>query len=436
MDPLYIALIAIAALLLLLSIGMPIAFSMALVGVIGLFLTCGVDITFASLQLLPMSSIASYAMVLIPLFVLMGNLAGAAGISRDLYDTAYKWFGRLPGGLAIATVFATAGLSACTGSSVAMVATMSKIALPEMDRYNYKRELSLGSIAGAGTLDILIPPSIIAVIYAIITESSVGKVLIGGFIPGIINAIGFVVMILIRCIINPELGPKATGIAWMESIRSLKGVWGMLVLFGTFMGVIYTGITTPTEAGAIGCLCALVLALVTGNLNKNVIRSALFETVRTGVMILTIVIAAQIFTLFLTRSGFAQRFVGLALGLDLSATAIVVLFLLMYVPLGMFFEPMSMLLLTLPITYPVLQQMGVDGVWYGILVILMVQLGLLTPPVGLCVYVLKAAVPETPLMTVFKSTFWFGLVLCLMVVLLILFPELVLFLPRMMGKGG
>jgi len=276
MDPLYIALIAIAALLLLLSIGMPIAFSMALVGVIGLFLTCGVDITFASLQLLPMSSIASYAMVLIPLFVLMGNLAGAAGISRDLYDTAYKWFGRLPGGLAIATVFATAGLSACTGSSVAMVATMSKIALPEMDRYNYKRELSLGSIAGAGTLDILIPPSIIAVIYAIITESSVGKVLIGGFIPGIINAIGFVVMILIRCIINPELGPKATGIAWMESIRSLKGVWGMLVLFGTFMGVIYTGITTPTEAGAIGCLCALVLALVTGNLNKNVIRSALF----------------------------------------------------------------------------------------------------------------------------------------------------------------
>jgi len=243
-------------------------------------------------------------------------------------------------------------------------------------------------------------------------------------------------MILIRCIINPELGPKATGIAWMESIRSLKGVWGMLVLFGTFMGVIYTGITTPTEAGAIGCLCALLLALVTGNLNKNVIKSALFETIRTGVMILTIVIAAQIFTLFLTRSGFAQRFVGLALGLDLSATAIVVLFLLMYIPLGMFFEPMSMLLLTLPITYPVLQQMGVDGVWYGILVILMVQLGLLTPPVGLCVYVLKAAVPETPLMTVFKSTFWFGLVLCLMVVLLILFPELVLFLPRAMGKGG
>jgi tripartite ATP-independent transporter DctM subunit len=434
MDPLYISLLAIAGLLLLLSIGMPIAFGMAFVGVLGLLITCGPDITWASLQLLPMSSISSYAMVLIPLFVLMGNLAGAAGISRDLYDTAYKWFGRLPGGLAIATVFATAGLSACTGSSVAMVATMSKIALPEMDRYGYKRDLSLGSVAGAGTLDILIPPSIIAVLYAIITESSVGKVLIGGIIPGLINALGFVIMILIRTMINPDLGPRATGITWRDSFRSLEGVWGMLVLFGTFIGVIYTGITTPTEAGAIGCLCALFLTLITGNLTKDVMKSALFETIRTGAMILTIVIAAQIFTLFLNRAGFSQRFIGLALGLDISPTTLVILFVLMYIPLGMFFEPMSMLLLTLPITYPVLQKMGIDGVWYGIIVILMVQLGLLTPPVGLCVYVLKSAVPETPLSTVFKSTFWFAIVICLMVILLILFPDLVLFLPRMMTR--
>ena len=418
----------------MLGIGMPIAFSMAFVGIVGLLITTGPDITWASLQLLPMSSIASYGLVLIPLFVLMGNFANVAGISRDLYDTAYKWFGRLPGGLAIATVFASAALSACTGSSVAMVATMSKIALPQMDRYGYKRELSLGSVAGAGTLDILIPPSIIAVIYAIITESSVGKVLVGGIIPGIINAGGFIAMILIRSIIDPTLGPKATGITWLDSLKAIKGVWGMIVLFGTFMGVIYTGITTPTEAGAIGCVCALVLALVTRNLTWTAVRSALFETIRTGTMILTIIIGAQIFTLFLTRAGFAERFVGLALGLNVSPTTLVILFLLMYVPLGMFFEPMSMLLLTLPITYPILQQVGVDGVWYGILVILMVQLGLLTPPVGLCVYVLKAAVPDTPLMVIFKSTFWFGVVICLVVVVLIIWPDLVLWLPRMMSR--
>lgn len=434
MDPLYIALLAVVALLVLLAAGMPIAFSMAAVGIAGLLLTTGPDITWASLQMLPMSAIASYALVLIPLFVLMGSLAGVAGITKDLYDTGYKWFGRLPGGLAVATVFACAGFAACTGSSVGMVAAMSKIALPEMDRYGYRRDLSLGSIAGAGTLGILIPPSIIAVIYGIITEVSVGKVLVAGFVPGILNALGFVIMIVIRTLMNPALGPRAQGISWGDSFRSLKGIWGTVVLFGTFMGVIYTGIATPTEAGAIGCLCAMLLALIGGNLNWSNIRSALFDTIKTGVMILTIAIGAAIFTLFLTRAGFADRFVGMALGLDISPTMMVILFLLMYVPLGMFFEPMSMLLLTLPITYPVLQKMGVDGVWYGILVIIMVELSLLTPPVGLNVYVLKAAVPETDLGEIFRSIFWFAFVQCALVAVLIAFPDLVLFVPRLMAR--
>jgi C4-dicarboxylate transporter, DctM subunit len=434
MDPAYIAILAIIALLVLLSIGMPIAFSMAFVGVAGLLLTTGERITFATLQLLPMSSIASYGLVLIPLFVLMGNFAHTAGISRDLYDTCYKWFGRLPGGLAIATVFASAALAACTGSSVAMVATMSRIALPEMERYGYNKELSLGSVAGASTLAILIPPSIIMVLYAIITESSVGKILIAGFLPGIVNALGFLIMILIRTKINPELGPRARGITWMDSLRAIKGVWGMLVLFGTFMGVIYTGITTPTEAGAIGTLCAILLAIATRNLTWIGFKSALFETIRISVMILTIIIGAQIFTLFLTRAGFAEKFVGSALGLPVSPTVLVILFLLMYVPLGMFFEPMSMLLLTLPMTSPVLQKVGVDGVWYGVLVVLMVELSLLTPPVGMCVYVLKSAVPDTPIMTIFKSTAWFAVVILAVIALLIAFPDIVLVLPRMMSK--
>jgi tripartite ATP-independent transporter DctM subunit len=434
MDPLYIAMIGIFALLIVLAAGMPIAFGMALVGMVGLLVTTGPDITWASLQLLPLSSIASYAMVLIPLFVFMGSLAAIAGITKDLYDTGYKWFGRLPGGLAISTVFACAGFAACTGSSVGMVAAMSKIALPEMDRYGYRRDLSLGSIAGAGTLGILIPPSIIAVIYAIITEVSVGKVLIAGFVPGILNALGFIIMILARTLINPDLGPRALGITWKDSFRSLKGIWGTVVLFGTFISVIYTGVATPTEAGAIGCLCAMFLALLAGNFTWPNIKSAIFDTVKTGTMILTITIGAQIFTLFLTRAGFADRFVGLALNLDISSITMVLLFLLMYLPLGMFFEPMSMLLLTLPITYPVLEKMGVDGIWYGILVIIMVEVSLLTPPVGLNVYVLKAAVPETDLMQIFRSVFWFVAVELLLIVLLIVFPDLVLFVPRLMTR--
>jgi TRAP-type C4-dicarboxylate transport system permease large subunit len=214
----------------------------------------------------------------------------------------------------------------------------------------------------------------------------------------------------------------------------LKGIWGTAVLFGTFITVIYTGITTPTEAGAIGCLCAMFLALLAGNFTWSNIKSALFDTVRTGTMILTIAIGAQIFTLFLTRAGFADRFVGLALNLDVSPTIMVVLFLIMYIPLGMFFEPMSMLLLTLPITYPVLEKMGVDGVWYGILVIIMVEVSLLTPPVGLNVYVLKGAVPNADLMEIFRSVFWFVVVELLLVALLIVFPDLVLFVPRLMTR--
>jgi len=419
-------------LILILALGVHIGFALALVGTAGLFLTTGTKITLATLELLPLSSVASYGLVVIPLFVLMGNLAFEAGITHDLYDTGYKWFGRLPGGLAMATTFASAGFAASTGSSVGMVAAMSRIALPEMDRYGYDRDLSLGSIAGAGTLGVLIPPSIIAVLYAITTEQSVGKILIGSILPGILIALLFIFMIWIRSLINPKLGPKARGISWKSSLISLKGVWGVLVLFGVVMGTIYSGIATPTEAGAIGCLASLVLAILRKSLSWAAFKEAILDTVKIGTMILVIAIGAQIFTLFLARAGFASRFISILVSQDVSPMILVILFLLMYVPLGMFFEPFSMILLTLPITFPVLQGLGVDGIWYGVMVIIMIEVSLLTPPVGLNVYVLKGAVPDVELFRIFKSVIWYIVVELIAIGIFLAFPEIVLFLPRMM----
>jgi C4-dicarboxylate transporter, DctM subunit len=434
MDPLIIGLLGFIGLIITLSMGMHIAFAMALVGAVGLLLTTGPNITMASLELLPLSSVNSYGLVVIPLFVLMGNLAFAAGITTNLFDTGYKWFGRLPGGLAMATTFSSAGFAATTGSSVGMVAAMSKVALPEMDRYGYDRDMSLGSIAGAGTLGVLIPPSIIAVIYAITTEQSVGRILVGSILPGILTATLFIVMILARALINPRLGPRAAGISWRESFISLKGIWGVLILFAIVMGVIYTGVATPTEAGAIGCLGALLIALFRRKLTWSVFKEALLDTVKIGAMILTIAIGAQIFTLFLTRAGFAASFISLFLELDIPPMAMIVLFLLIYLPLGMFFEPLSMILLTMPLTFPVLEKMGVDGIWYGIMVIIMIEISLLTPPVGLNVYVLKGAVPDTDLMQIFKSVIWYIAVELLVIALILIFPQIVLLLPQMM-KG-
>lgn len=434
MDPLIIGVLGIAALVLLLAAGIHIAFAMATVGLVGLLLTTGPKIALASLELIPLSSIASYTMIVIPLFVLMGNFALVAGVTKDLFDVGFKWFGRLPGGLAIATTFASAGFAAATGSSVAMVAAMSRIALPEMDRYKYNRDLSLGCIAGSGTLGILIPPSIIAVLYAIVTEVSVGKILVAGFFPGLLTAVLFMVMIGIRSLINPRLGPRARGVSWKESFLSLRGVWGVVVIFGAVMGSIYAGVATPTEAASVGCLGALLLAAISRNLNRASLKTALLDTIRIAVMILTITIGAGIFTLFLARAGFAASFISLVTELDIPPMATVIGFLLMYIPLGMFFEPYSMLLLTLPITFPILASLGIDGIWYGIMVIIMVEISLLTPPVGLNVYVLKGAVPDTSLAQIFKSIIWFFVVELLVIAILLLFPQIVLFLPNMMGK--
>jgi tripartite ATP-independent transporter DctM subunit len=432
MNPLIVGVLGISALLLLLAAGVHIAFAMATVGFIGLLLTTGTKIALSSLELIPLSATASYTMVAIPLFVLMGNFAFIGGVTKRLFDVGFKWFGRLPGGLGMATTFASAGFAAATGSSVAMVAAMAKISLPEMDRYNYDRDLSLGTIAGAGTLGILIPPSLIAVLYAVLTDVSLGKILVAGFFPGILTAILFMMMIGIRSAINPHLGPRATGVSWKESFRSLPGVSGIVVIVGAVMGSIYLGVATPTEAASVGCLAALLIAALSRNLSWANLKTVLLDSIKVSVMIMTIVVGAAIFTLFLSRAGFAASFISLVTDLHLSPMTTIIIFLAMYIPLGMFFEPYSMLVLTLPITFPIIAALGIDGVWYGIMVIVMVEVSLLTPPVGLNVYVLKGAVCDTNLTQIFRSVIWFIIVDFIVVALLLLFPQIALFLPSVM----
>lgn len=433
MNPLMIGLFAFIAMTILLLLKLPIAFCMIAVGTGGLLLTSGARLAEYSMSVIPYSSIFSFTLVTIPLFILMGNLANKAGITSELYDTGYKCLGWLPGGLAIATVFASAGFAATTGSSVGMVAAMARIALPEMDRYGYKRNLSLGAIAGAGTLGILIPPSIPAVIYAIATEQSVGKILLGGIIPGAIMTVAMMLMIIIRCKINPNLAPVPEHkVTFKEAISSLKNIWAIVILFGGVIGSIYLGWATPTEASAIGCLGALIIAGIKKNLTWANIKEAFDDTVKMTCMIMMISIGAAIFQLFLTQCGFAHAFTNIFVSSNLSKTSLVILLLSMYIPLGMFFDTMGMILLTIPITYPILTAAGIDPIWFGVMVIVMIEISLLTPPVGLNVFVLKGAVADASLDEIFKSVIWYIVVELLVVGLMIAFPQIVMFLPNMM----
>ena len=329
MNPLLIGLIALVALIVLMLLRVPIGISMFIVGAGGLLLTKGTVLANYALATTPVSAISSFTLVAIPMFILMGNLANEAGITTELYDTGYKLLGRLPGGLGMATVFACAGFAATTGSSVGMVAAMTRIALPEMDRYGYDRRLSLGTIAGAGTLGILIPPSIPAVMYAITTEQSVGRILLGGVLPGVIMAVAMLAYLGIRCAINPKLAPVSSKkVPLREKLRSLKGIWAIVVLFGGVIGSIYLGIATATEAAAVGCLGAVVIAAIKKNLSWKGIRSALVDTVKMTCMIMLISVGAAVFQLFLTRCGFASAFSNLFIGSQMPMMATIILMLL------------------------------------------------------------------------------------------------------------
>jgi C4-dicarboxylate transporter DctM subunit len=396
-DPLASGMVMIVLLLVLLAIGLPIAFSLGISGVICVLMVTGWQTTYGFLSTTPFNTSASWLYVVLPLFILMGMLSYSAGINQDAFTIANYWLGKIKGGLAMATIWACSVFGATSGSSIAAAATMGKLAIPQMRRYNYSMELAAGCVAGGGTLSVLIPPSGILVIYGIITEESIGQLLIAGIVPGLISALIYMVGIYIWCSLKPTIAPSTDmRVSWRTRLVSLKDGYGAVLIFGVVMGGIYTGIFTPTEAGAFGAAVALVLLLVKSKTRFHALREGLVETAKVTCMFFTIVICAHFFTLGLTVSGIPKALVTYLTTLNMHPKLVLTILLLVYLPLGMFLDTVSLLFLTLPIIFPVVQAMGFSGVWFGILVTKLIEVSLITPPVGLNVYVIKGILPASP----------------------------------------
>jgi C4-dicarboxylate transporter DctM subunit len=432
-DPLTAGMVMIVLLLVLLAIGLPIAFSLGISGVICVFMVTGWQTTYGFLSTTPFNTSASWLYVVLPLFILMGMLSYSAGINQDAFTIANYWLGKIKGGLAMATIWACSVFGATSGSSIAAAATMGKLAIPQMRRYHYGMELAAGCVAGGGTLSVLIPPSGILVIYGIITEESIGQLLIAGIVPGLLSALIYMIGIYVWCSLKPTIAPSTDiRVSWRTRLVSLKDGYGAVLIFGVVMGGIYTGIFTPTEAGAFGAAVALVLLLIKSKTRFYALREGLVETAKVTCMFFTIVICAHFFTLGLTVSGIPKALVTYLTQLNMHPKLILTILLLVYLPLGMFLDTVSLLFLTLPIIFPVVKAMGFSGIWFGILVTKLIEVSLITPPVGLNVYVIKGILPEVETSTIFKGCIPFLVMDILTLAVLFFFPQITLWLPSTM----
>jgi tripartite ATP-independent transporter DctM subunit len=430
LDPVDLGLLALLFLLAALLSGMRIAFATAFCGFIGLWILRGYTPAATLASMIPHGHLAVYPLLVLPLFILMGYFAYYAGITKDLYWTARQWLGHLPGGLAIATIFGSAGFAAACGASTASAAVMGRIALPELKRFGYDDKVSAGCVAAGGTMATMIPPSVLLVIYGFIAEESIGALLLAGFLPGLLEAFSYSLMLFLRFKVNPSLGPSMERVQWAGRVKSLKGVWGMVTLVVLVMGSIYAGIATPTEAAAVGAGGALLLALP--RLSKGNFKSAMLETARTTSMIFAIVAGVLIFVHFLGFTGMPAQLAENIVQIDTKPIVILVAVLALYLVLGMFLDGIGMLLLTVPIILPAIKALGIDPIVFGILVVRMVEIGLITPPVGLNVYVLKGVAPHISMSNIFRGCGWFVFVDLINVAILITFPQIILFIPQTM----
>jgi len=435
MDPVTVGVLGTVLLVLLLLMGMPIAFMMMLVGSLGIWklsaLTAALPIVAQTLY----SSASHYPYTIIPLFIIMGSFAGATGITRELYVTFDKWFRRLPGGLGVATIAACAGFAALSGSSVAAAAAMGNVALPEMRRFGYAPRLATGVVAAGGTLSFLIPPSLGFVVYGMLTEQSIGKLLISGILPGIALSIAYSMVVIGWAKLNPALAPASTEkVSFKEKIVALKGIWETALVFFIVMGGIYLGFINPTEAGAVGAFALFIIAIIKRRLTGKMIVSCLLEATRITVMVLFLVAGATVFSYFLALSTIPTQVSVWIAGLEVSRYAVLAILLLIYFFLGCFLDSISMMVLTLPVVFPVIESLHFHPIWFGVVAVLMMEAGLITPPVGLNVYTLAGIAKDVPMAEIFKGAAPFLLAIILIVVILTLFPEIALFLPSLMGK--
>jgi len=432
MTPTEAGIYGFLALVALMFLKVPVGFVMALVGLVGFSFLVSWD---AALHLMAQdftSVFGSYNLTVIPLFVLMGQLAHHSGMSGRLFHAAYRFFGSLPGGLAVATIGACAGFSAICGSTSATAATMAAVALPEMKKYNYDPSLATGVVAAGGSLGILIPPSTIFIVYGVMTEQSVGKLFLAGVMPGILMTILFIATVFIWTWNRPELAMPGARFSLREKIASLTGVVETLILFVAVMVGLFSGVFTPTEAAAVGAFGTLLIAVAGRHLSWNGFVQSLVETTRVTCMILVIVAGATVFGHFLAVTRIPFDVGTWVMGLQIHPWAVMSLILLVYLLLGCLMDSLAMIMLTIPIFFPVITSLGFDPIWFGVIIVLVTGMGVITPPVGINVYVVAGVARDVPLHTIFRGAVKLLAAQIVTAALLVLFPQIALWLPQLM----
>lgn len=433
MSPETTGIVGIGVLLVLFLLRMPVAFAMALTGLVGFAYLSGPGPALSIMAQDIFEQFSNYPLSVIPMFILMGSFAFASGISQRLYKTAYAWVGALRGGLTIATVLACAGFAAICGSTAATAATMGKIALPEMKKYKYDNKLATGTVASAGTLGVMIPPSTVLIVYGILVEESIGKLFVAGILPGILLSLFFVATVALLCLRNPQLGPPGTATTWKEKIKATGGIIEAIILFLLAIGGLFLGWFSPTQAGAIGAGGALFIGIIRRKLTWKTFVESGKDGLLTGCMVLSIITGAVIFGHFMAMSTIPFILADWIGNLPIHRMAIMAVIIFIYFIGGFFMDSMALIVVTIPIFYPIVQELGFDPIWFGVIIVLTGEMGVITPPVGVNVFVIKGIAPEIPLNIIFKGIMPFLVALIILTIILNFFPQIATFLPSLVS---
>lgn len=436
MNPTLIGIIGIVIMIIIFMSKMPVAYVMAMIGFVGfsmmISLKGGLNIISRDIY----GVFSSYGLTTIPLFVLMGQLAFNSGISRRLYDTANAYLGNTRGGLAMATVSACTGFGAVCGSSPATAATMATVGLPEMKRYGYADELATGSVASGGGLGMIMPPSVVLIVYGVLTEQSIGKLFVAGILPAVLVTILFIITIYIWCTYAPELGPRGEKFTWKQKMASLTKLSETLIVFVIVMGGLFTGIFTPTEAAAVGCFGVLLVSMIRRQLTWQAFVKSLYETLRVSCMVMMLIAGATLFGKFFAVTRIPFEIASWVGSLDLPSFVIMGIIVLIYFFGGCFMDALALVMLTIPIFFPVVSSLGYDPIWFGIIIVMVTEMGVITPPVGINVYVVfgvaRNVIGEVPLESIFRGILPFLIAVAVGIVILMAFPQIILFLPNIL----
>lgn len=431
MDPITLGYLGMAALILLVVLGVPVAYASAATGIAGIMVLRGPTVAEGLAGIIPFTNSAQYSLSVLPLFVAIGFLAMHAGITTAAYDAARKWVGRAPGGLATATIFASAGFAAVSGASTASTAVFTRLALPEMEARGYDRAFAAAVVAVGGTLAALIPPSALLVIYGILVEASVAKLLLAGFLPGILSIVVYLIVITVVVKLRPDLAPLEPSVPFLEKLRALPKVSGVFAVVGVILLGIYMGWMTPTESAGVATAIILVMALA-GRMGLRDFGNGLLDTIQTTAMIFMVLWGVMIFVRFLAFTGLPAHVTGQVLALDVPRWVILAAVIVLYLLLGMILDGLGMMLLTLPVVFPAMVSLGYDPIWFGILLIKLIEVGVVTPPVGLNCYVVSGMRPDIPLEKIFKGVTPFLIGEIFIIGVIVAFPDLILLLPNMM----